>query len=327
VTETLPPMETQLASACPLVAVLNHSGADLSGLEAALLRGGFQVQQSTSLAASLRLLQRSRPEVVLLSPLALVAGGLEIEQLEALQQPNDPVPVIFLLDGPRSLKVATSARLVLRDFLFQPWDPAEAVQRIELAVQHRRRLRDLQARTQRLEGQVSMDFKTGLMSELYFGRVFTMEFKRAQRHHNTLSLLLVDVDNFKGVNDTTEYAFGDEVLKHVGTLLRETVRETDYPARCGGDEFCVLLPQTSPAEAVQTAMRIRQRISGTTVQAKGYSMQVTVSIGIDSYDGRAPSSPELVKRNANKALQEAKRRGKNQVWLFAGNPAESAGEA
>ena len=137
----------------------------------------------------------------------------------------------------------------------------------------------------------------------------------------------MDVDNFKGVNDTTEYAFGDEVLKHVGTLLRETVRETDYPARCGGDEFCVLLPQTSPAEAVQTAMRIRQRISGTTVQAKGYSMQVTVSIGIDSYDGRAPSSPELVKRNANKALQEAKRRGKNQVWLFAGNPAESAGEA
>jgi GGDEF domain-containing protein len=56
-------------------------------------------------------------------------------------------------------------------------------------------------------------------------------------------------------------------------------------------------------------------------------MQVTVSIGIDSYDGRAPSSPELIKRNANKALQEAKRRGKNQVWLFAGNPADTAQEA
>jgi PleD family two-component response regulator len=72
---------------------------------------------------------------------------------------------------------------------------------------------------------------------------------------------------------------------------------------------------------VQTALRIRQRIASMVVQKGPYSTQTTVSIGIDAFDGRAASSPEQLRRNANKALQEAKRRGKNQVWLFVGQPA------
>ena len=84
-------------------------------------------------------------------------------------------------------------------------------------------------------------------------------------------------------------------------------------------EFCILLPQTSPAEAVQTALRIRKRVSGMSVSDASYHMQVTVSIGVDSFDGRQASSVDQLRRNANRALQEAKRRGKNQVWLFSGS--------
>jgi diguanylate cyclase (GGDEF)-like protein len=154
-------------------------------------------------------------------------------------------------------------------------------------------------------------------------RILGLEWKRAQRHQNPLSLLLIDVDNFKAVNDTTEYAFGDEVLRRVAEALHGTVRETDFAARFGGDEFCVLLPQTSPAEAVQTALRIRARIAGTVMQSGSYQRQVTVSIGVDSYDGRSASSIDHLRRNANRALQEAKRRGKNQVWLYSGKEAGS----
>ena len=150
-------------------------------------------------------------------------------------------------------------------------------------------------------------------------RIIALEWKRAQRHQNPLSLLLIDVDNFKQVNDTTEYAFGDEVLRRVADALKQNVRETDFAARFGGDEFCVLLPQTSPAEAVQTALRIRQRIAGMTVQNANFDRQVTVSIGVDSYDGRKASSVDQLRRHANRALHEAKRRGKNQVWLYSGS--------
>jgi diguanylate cyclase (GGDEF)-like protein len=115
------------------------------------------------------------------------------------------------------------------------------------------------------------------------------------------------------------------VLRRVAEALKHTVRETDFPARFGGDEFCVLLPQTSPAEAVQTALRIRQRIAGTVVQSGSYERQVTVSIGVDSHDGRNAGNLDNLRRNANRALHEAKRRGKNQVWLFSGKETELSG--
>lgn len=109
------------------------------------------------------------------------------------------------------------------------------------------------------------------------------------------------------------------MLRKVGETLRNTVRETDFAARIGGDEFCVLLPQTTPREAVQTAMRIRQRIAETVIHRGPYSRQVTVSIGIDAHDARSSGSPEMLRSRANHALKEAKRRGKNQVWLYAGH--------
>ena len=136
-----------------------------------------------------------------------------------------------------------------------------------------------------------------------------------------LSLLLIDVDDFKSINDSTEYAFGDVVLRHVAESLRRNIRETDYAARFGGDEFVLLLPHTSSAEAVQTAVRIKKRIAETTVQARGYAQRVTISIGIDTFDGRSDTDPAELRARANKALHQAKRRGKNQVWLYtAGDP-------
>lgn len=302
----------------PSVLLLNHGGGSLTDLANALAHGGLEVQESTSLAESCRLLGASRPDVIVLNPLALCTGGVELELLEGLQRDDDPIPVLFLVDDLDLLADARTWKLPVRDFVRMPLQPDEGLHRVELLLLHRRRYRALVSRARYLEGQISVDFKTGLLSELYFQRVVQIEWKRAQRHHHPLSLLLVDVDDFKSVNDTTEYAFGDEVLRKVGEQLKATVRETDFAARCGGDEFCVLLPHTTPAEAVQTALRIRQRIGATLVQKGSYSRQITVSIGIDTYDGRTPSTADILRRNANKALQEAKRRGKNQVWLYAG---------
>jgi diguanylate cyclase (GGDEF)-like protein len=156
-----------------------------------------------------------------------------------------------------------------------------------------------------------------LLSERHFRKLLQREFKLAQRHHLPLSLLLVDVDDFKRVNDTTEYAFGDEVLKEVARALKANVRETDFAARFGGDEFAILLPHTTPAEAVHTAMRIRKTIAAAVVENGPYKHHVTVSIGIDTFDGRSTTSPDELCRHANKALQEAKHRGKDQVWLYS----------
>ncbi len=310
------------AEQAQVVLLMNHNRDPLADLAQALARSGYAVHVADSLAQSHRLLAEVRPDIVLLNPLVLAADGVELELLEGLQREDDVVPVILLVDDLQALAEARHMRIPFRDFALKPCSPAEVVHRVDMALQTRTRIRGLQVRARQLESQVSVDFKTGLTSELYMKRILSLEWKRAQRHQNPLSLLLVDVDNFKSVNDSTEYAFGDEVLRRVADALKSTVRETDFAARFGGDEFCVLLPQTSPAEAVQTAMRIRQRIAGTLVQKGSYQRQVTVSIGVDSYDGRAASSVDQLRHNANRALQESKRRGKNQVWLYSGREAE-----
>jgi len=302
-----------------VILVMNHNRDPLDELTTALARQGFEVRIGESLAQSYRLAGEDQPDVVLLNPLVLCADGVELELLERMQEEDDPIPVILLVDDLAALADARNLSVPFRDFVLKPCSPAECVHRVELALQTRTRIRGLQSRARQLESQVSIDFKTGLTSELYMKRIMGLEWKRAQRHQNPLSLLLIDIDNFKGVNDTTEYAFGDEVLRRVADALKQNVRETDFAARFGGDEFCVLLPQTSPAEAVQTALRIRQRISGMSVSSGNFERQVTVSIGVDSYDGRKASSVDQLRRHANRALHEAKRRGKNQVWLYSGS--------
>ncbi|MFN3244798.1 MAG: GGDEF domain-containing protein [Planctomycetota bacterium] len=310
-----------------VVLVMNHNRDPLDEVTTALARNGYEVRLGNSLAQSHRLAGEDRPDVVLLNPLVMCEDGVELELLERIQLEDDPIPVILLVEDLAALSDARNMQVPFRDFVLKPCSAAEVVHRVEMALQTRVRIRGLQSRARQLESQVSVDFKTGLTSELYMKRIMGLEWKRAQRHQNPLSLLLIDVDNFKDVNDTTEYAFGDEVLRRVADALKGNVRETDFAARFGGDEFCVLLPQTSPAEAVQTALRIRQRISGMNVTSSSYERQVTVSIGVDSYDGRKASSVDQLRRNANRALQEAKRRGKNQVWLYSGSEAPASSEA
>lgn len=319
--------ELQPETANRTILVMNHGRDALGDLCTALANAGYEVHVGDSLAQSHRILGKFRPDLVVLNPLVLVPGGVELELLEGLQRDEDPVPVLLLVEDLAALAEARQMRIPFRDFLLQPYAPIECLQRVELALQQRARIRSLHVRARQLESQVSIDFKTGLISELYFKRILGTEWKRAQRHQHPLSLLLIDVDNFKGINDTTEYAFGDVVLSRVAESLKGNIRETDYAARCGGDEFCVLLPHTSPAEAVQTALRIRQRISGMVVSNPNYERQVTVSIGVDSYDGRTPGTVDGLRRNANRALHECKRRGKNQVWLYTGKESELQGSS
>ncbi|MEO6597243.1 MAG: diguanylate cyclase [Planctomycetota bacterium] len=314
--------ESPPKAAAEVILVMNHNRDPLGELCAALARTGYDVHVGDSLAQSHRMVADTRPDLVVLNPLVLCPGGVELELLEGLQREDDPVPVVLLVDDLQALSDARQMRIPFRDFVLKPFSPAECLHRIELALLTRTRFRGLHVHARQLESQVSVDFKTGLTSELYMKRILGLEWKRAQRHQNPLSLLLIDVDNFKSVNDSTEYAFGDEVLRRVADVLKANVRETDFAARFGGDEFCVLLPQTSPAEAVQTALRIRQRVSVMVMQNGNYNRQVTVSIGVDSYDGRAASSIDTLRRNANRALHEAKRRGKNQVWLYSGAETE-----
>ncbi|PIE23763.1 MAG: hypothetical protein CSA62_06565 [Planctomycetota bacterium] len=279
---------------------------------------GYQVTLSRSPIESRRLLELVRPSLIVLDPLVCSAGAVEFETVSELQGQLDPIPLVVLVDELSELRELRRVPALFKDFVIKPFRREELLHRIELQLQSKERFIQLQSHTRKLEGQVIRDFKTGLYTERHFRHLLRQEFQRAERHHTALSFLLLDVDDFKTINDSCEYSFGDYVLNEFAQILLRNVRDIDHSARFGGDEFMLLLPNTTTAEAVQVAARIRNQVQRKTFDNSSYQQRITVSIGIDTFDGRGLSSPDDLRRRANLALKEAKKRGKNRIWLYSG---------
>ncbi len=300
-----------------LILLLDHSKEGLEKLVHPLEKEGFETVISDSLEKTISLSrERIRPSLIIYSPLVFNGKGIEMELLGKFIK-NEPVPVLLVVDNLDKLERATSLPLMLRDFVTSPVDYKEVIHRISVGLQIRKEFQTLKKETERLSGLIIRDFKTGLFNARHLHEELKREFQRVHRTNKPLSLLLIDIDDFKRINDTTEYAFGDLVLKEFANTLLANIREVDVAARFGGDEFMVLLPGTTPGEAIQVASRIKRVVSRITISDGRYTKRITVSIGVDCYNGKSISTPEELKSRANRALQEAKRKGKNCIWLYA----------
>ena len=166
-----------------------------------------------------------------------------------------------------------------------------------------------------IEELATTDGLTGLYNHRLFQEKLTEEFRRLNRYSSPLSLMLIDIDHFKKVNDTYGHPVGDLVLKGVSKIIREEIREMDVPARYGGEEFAVLLPATETEGAKNIAERLRKSVMGKTFSADGRSLHVTVSIGIATALIDAKSKEELIEKS-DQALYYAKHNGRNQsaIW-------------
>jgi len=163
---------------------------------------------------------------------------------------------------------------------------------------------------------------TRLFNKGYFQYRLDVEWQGSQRHNQPLTLIALDLDNFKQVNDRYGHSTGDELLAQVGQVIRSTVRVTDCPCRVGGDEFIVIAPQTDPAGAAALAERLRVGIVRV-LQRLGISPMVSVSCGISVYPDTAHSAIELLEQ-ADAALYTAKQAGKNRVATWTPQPPSEA---
>ena len=179
---------------------------------------------------------------------------------------------------------------------------------------------DLTVRNRTLSEVSSRDALTGLYNRCYVIEKLDSEINRALRHGSPMALLMLDVDHFKRINDTYGHSTGDQVLKAIGQLLRDSCRVYDVPGRYGGEEFCIVLPETKLGNTNVVAERIRTRLAGASLQAGGEALSVTASIGIAGIDesGGALSPADLIDR-ADRALYWAKDRGRNRVEMWIEN--------
>jgi diguanylate cyclase (GGDEF)-like protein len=179
---------------------------------------------------------------------------------------------------------------------------------------------DLTVKNRMLSEVSTRDSLTGLYNRWFVVEKLDSELNRSLRHGSPMSLLMLDIDHFKRINDTFGHPAGDQVLQSIGRLLRESCRVYDVPGRYGGEEFCIVLPETKPANTTIVAERIRRRLESTELPCGDGSIVVTASIGIAGMDvpvgeGDMLSPAALIDR-ADRALYSAKSRGRNRIEMW-----------
>jgi diguanylate cyclase (GGDEF)-like protein len=162
------------------------------------------------------------------------------------------------------------------------------------------------------------DGLTGLFNYRNFQERLLQEFSRFDRFSEPLSMLIIDLDYFKKINDTYGHPVGDTVLKGVADIIKTTIRSIDIPARYGGEEFAVILIGTDANGAKNMAERLRQAVMNTSFSAGGNTFKVTISIGISTFPYHDVTSKEELIEKADQALYYAKREGRNRSILWDG---------
>ena len=166
------------------------------------------------------------------------------------------------------------------------------------------------------------DTLTGLYNRRYFEERFGVDAQKAFYGGTPLSLVMVDIDLFKKVNDTFGHTEGDRVLFQISSLLKSSVRKKDTVARYGGEEFILILPEAGLEESFVIAERIRRLVESTPFEVAGAQVNLTLSMGISNFPShRAKSKEELVKM-ADQALYDAKRGGRKKVCIFTGKSSQ-----
>ena len=166
------------------------------------------------------------------------------------------------------------------------------------------------------------DTLTGLHNRRYFEERLGVDTQKSFYSGSPLSLVMVDIDHFKKVNDTFGHTEGDQVLCKISSLLKNSVRKKDTVARYGGEEFILILPEASLESSFVITERIRRLVENTSFEVGRAQVKITISMGISNFPShRAKSKEELVKM-ADQALYDAKREGRNKVCIFGGKVAQ-----
>jgi two-component system cell cycle response regulator len=177
-----------------------------------------------------------------------------------------------------------------------------------------RKTNELEEAKERLTRLSVTDELTGLHNRRHFRERFELEVRRATRYYHPLSVIMLDIDHFKRVNDTHGHPVGDEVLQRLGHIIEEHLRETDIKARYGGEEFIMALPETTPEIARRIADRLRESIEEEVFETEAGPLSITASLGVAS--GLGDLDAESLVNQADKALYRAKRDGRNRVILY-----------
>jgi diguanylate cyclase (GGDEF)-like protein len=251
-------------------------------------------------------------EVIFLDYLLGAVTGLDV--LRTLRDNGEQRPIIVLTGKGDERIAAATMRAGADDYLVkEDLNPDTVYRSLRLVLERFENERQRAALEEELRRLARFDELTGLCNRRYLFDRLTQEMLRARRYGSPLSILLVDLDHFKRINDTYGHLMGDTVLATVASVIRDTIRATDIPGRYGGEEICIVLTETKSAGAQLVAERLRRRIATEQFPAAAGGMfHVTCSIGLVEYRDNIKDLVAFLEL-ADRALYQAKALGRNRV--------------
>jgi diguanylate cyclase (GGDEF)-like protein len=278
-----------------------------------LVDEGYKAKAVPSGAEALRLLKRNSFDLVITDIKMPIMDGIQVLRATKAIDPHQDVVV---MTGYASTETAVeSMKLGASDYITKPFN-LDQIKIVVAKTLERSRLRK-KAEEGELYKQLSrIDGLTELYNYTFFQQLLKTETERAKRYGHELSLLMIDIDDFKDYNDQNGHPAGDEALKKLARIMSRAVRGCDYIARYGGDEFVVVLPETDQSEAKVIGERLRLLVKKTAFKPKSAKKQweFTVSVGLATYPGDAQTGEDLVKR-ADEALYQAKALSRNKLCV------------
>jgi diguanylate cyclase (GGDEF)-like protein len=235
--------------------------------------------------------------------LSMIAGRAELRD----------IPVIMLTGhGNRELKIKLLGQGA-SDYVTKPFDTGELIARVKVQLKIKTLQDELKKSNEMLKRLSNTDPLTNLYNRRYMMTMLEKELLRAERKGWPLSLAMIDIDHFKQVNDHHGHLQGDHVLASVARFTQLGLRRYDFAARYGGEEFVITLPETSHADALMIAERVRRQVALHQFSDRLRQLQVTVSIGVATYPADGITSVDDLLREADEALYRAKAAGRNRV--------------
>ena len=273
---------------------------------------GYDVIEAGDGKQALEQAREQLPDVVLLDIEMPVMDGYETVQALKADPLTADVPVVFLTGRAGPDDVVRALRLGGHDYLRKPPEPAELLARVNAALRVKALQDELRARAAELDRVSRTDHLTGLYNRRHVEEHLRMLGSGARRHGKPLTVLVIDVDHFKDVNDTLGHTAGDEVLQEVADRLQATLRAEDVLGRWGGEEFLLVLPDTGAAAAISLGERLRELVRSAPVSSSKGDVTVTISVGGASAE--SPGEHDLVLL-ADQQLYAAKDAGRDRVLV------------
>ena len=296
------------------ILVVDDSHDNVEIISTRLRFRGYEVEEAGRGEEALELVHKNPPDLILLDVMLPDLDGYEISRRikNNVELPFIPIILVTARDSTQDKVAGLDAGA--DDYLTKPINFPELEARVRSMLRIKRLQAELEEKNRELEQLSISDGLTGLFNHRHIQALLEEEFERANRSGDPISVCMLDLDRFKGVNDTHGHQIGDAVLVEMAEILRHTAREVDRLGRYGGEEFIVILPETGIEEAAVFAERVREAVQAHPfAESRGKPLNMTISGGVAEYPHPLVNNPYELVKYADQALYQAKNAGRNRV--------------